>query len=297
MAWIKTVTIPLLILSAAICRGQEKPIERQLMNLTKDFKAKIGVAAVDFTSGEIVQINGQQHFPMQSVYKFHLALYVLHKVDINELSIDQDIFIKKAQLLPQTWSPLRDSIPEGSCFVPLSTILRFTVANSDNNGCDILFDLIGGPKRCNDFIHAYSKDCSIAKTEEEMHRNEQAQFQNWTTPTGAVALLKLFNEGKILQPKTKEYLHMLMESSTTGASRIKARLPKGAKVANKTGSSGRNSKGIAAATNDIAIITRPNGQRLAIAVFVSDSQEDDTANDRIIAEISKLLYDYFGVDE
>jgi beta-lactamase class A len=49
--------------------------------------------------------------------------------------------------------------------------------------------------------------------------------------------------------------------------------------------------GIAAATNDIGLITLPDGQQLALAVFVTDSSADDATRDKIIARISRAVYD------
>ena len=66
----------------------------------------------------------------------------------------------------------------------------------------------------------------------------------------------------------------------------------GTVVAHKTGSSDTNDKGITAATNDIGIITLPNGKHFAIAVYVSDSSEKSDVNEKIIAEICKSVWDY-----
>ena len=58
----------------------------------------------------------------------------------------------------------------------------------------------------------------------------------------------------------------------------------------KTGSSGTRD-GVTFATNDIGLITLPDGRRLAIAIFVSDSRADDDARDAVIARIAKAAYD------
>ena len=67
-------------------------------------------------------------------------------------------------------------------------------------------------------------------------------------------------------------------------------MPKTAVVAHKTGSSGSNN-GITAATNDIGIVTLPNGQHLAIAVYVSDSPTDLVTREKVIAQIAKAIWD------
>jgi beta-lactamase class A/beta-lactamase class A VEB len=71
-------------------------------------------------------------------------------------------------------------------------------------------------------------------------------------------------------------------------------VPKGTVVAHKTGWSGTNKDGVTAAVNDIGIIFLPNGQHFAISVFVTNSKEDIATNERIIADIAKVAWDYFS---
>jgi beta-lactamase class A len=80
-----------------------------------------------------------------------------------------------------------------------------------------------------------------------------------------------------------------MKDSPTGAHRIRAGLPEGVIVMHKTGTSGVKD-GVASATNDIALITLPDGRRLALAVFVTDSRADETTREGVIARIAKAAY-------
>jgi beta-lactamase class A len=86
-----------------------------------------------------------------------------------------------------------------------------------------------------------------------------------------------------------------MIESTPGAKRLKGLLPAGAVVAHKTGTSGAQ-KGITAATNDIGIITLPNGKHLAIAVFVSDSPADEATREGVIAKVAQAVWDKFAAE-
>ena len=72
--------------------------------------------------------------------------------------------------------------------------------------------------------------------------------------------------------------------------RLAGDLPPGTVVAHKTGTSGVDN-GLAHATNDIGLITLPDGRRLAIAVFVTDSTADEATRDRTIARIARATYD------
>ena len=129
-----------------------------------------------------------------------------------------------------------------------------------------------------------------------MHKDWDTQFTNWTTPSSMIQLLEKFYQKNILSKSSLEFLWKAMVETTTGPMRLKGLLPSDAIVAHKTGTSDTNKKGITAAVNDVGIITLPNKKRFAIAVFVSNSKEDDDTNQRIIAEISKMAWDYFLED-
>lgn len=85
-----------------------------------------------------------------------------------------------------------------------------------------------------------------------------------------------------------------MKQTETGKNRLKGQLPKGTVVAHKTGWSGTNKDGITAAVNDIGIVFLPNGRHFFISVFVTESTEDGDANEKIIADIAKVTWDYFN---
>lgn len=258
-------------------------------------KGIVGVAIQGPGSLDTLTINNHGKFPMQSVYKFPLALAVLSEVDKGKFSLNQKVQLKKADLRPHTWSPLRDKYPEGNVNVTLDELLRYTVSQSDNNGCDILFRLLGGTNVVDQFIHDLGiRDIAIVATEEEMSRDWEVQYRNWSSPAAMCQLLSLFSSGKILSPARGSYLMQLMVNTSTAPDRLKGLLPKGTVVAHKSGSSGTNEKGLAAATNDVGIITLPRGRRAVVVVFVSDSTADEGARDRVIAGIAKIVWDSYS---
>ncbi|MGZ3836350.1 MAG: serine hydrolase, partial [Mucilaginibacter sp.] len=101
-------------------------------------------------------------------------------------------------------------------------------------------------------------------------------------------------EGKALSKSSNEFLWKIMTETSTGPHRIKGLLPQGAIVAHKTGTSGTNDEGLTPATNDVGIITLPNGKHLAIAVLVCNSKADETTRDGVIAQIAKAAWDVDG---
>jgi beta-lactamase class A len=105
-----------------------------------------------------------------------------------------------------------------------------------------------------------------------------------------VVLLRAFHEGKGLSKFSQSLLLQLMTQTTTGPKRIKGLLPEGTVVAHKTGTSS-TVNGVTAATNDVGIVTLPNGQHMAISVFVSDSPANDAIREEVIAKVTKVAWD------
>ncbi len=288
------ITIIIFSFSVFATFAQTGSLKQKLEQIISTKKADIGVSIYGLTSKDTLNINGDKHFPMQSVFKFHIALAVLHQVDNGKLSLDQKIYIKKSDLPAGTWSPLQKKFPNGNVKLPLKEILSYTVSHSDNNGCDILLKLIGGTAAVNNYVHSIGiKDVSIQANEEEMRKAWDVQFTNWSTPGSAVQLLRKFYNREILSKKSYNYLWKLMVESSRGNNRIKGQLPSGTVVAHKPGTSGTNEQGITAAVNDIGIVILPNKEHFAISVFISSSKENDEVNEKIISDIAKLTWNYF----
>lgn len=269
-------------------------LKEKIAQIVKTKRAIVGVGIMNLENGDTLTLNGNAHFPMQSVYKFHLGLAVLNQVDKGKLALNQDIFISKADMIPNLYSPLREKYPEGNLNLPLKEILKYTVSQSDNVGCDLLFKLIGGTEIANNFIHNLGvKEVAILDPEVRIQSDWSLQYKNYSTPFAAVQLLQKFYKQKILSKNSQDFMCKAMFETTTGPNKIKGLLPSKAKLAHKTGFSGKNKEGLTGATNDIGIITLPNGKQFAMAVFVSNSLEDEITNDKIIAEIALAAWDYY----
>lgn len=287
-------TVILFLLVVTTGYTQIEGLRQKLAQIVESKKADVGVAIFGFENKDTLSLLGNKFFPMQSVYKFHLALAVMNEIDKGRFTPDQKILILKSDLLTGTWSPIQKKYPEGNVELPLSEILNHTVSQSDNNGCDILFRLIGGPKVVEDYMRSIGiKDVSIQATEEEMHKDWDVQFTNLSTPTSATELLRKFYNREILSETSFNFILKIMRESTTGINRIKGQLPRKTLVAHKTGTSGANEQGVSAAVNDIGIVSLPNGNSFAISIFVSNSTEDLKTNEKIIADITKETYDFF----
>ncbi|UFK97583.1 class A beta-lactamase, subclass A2 [Kaistella faecalis] len=270
-------------------------LKKEILQITKGKNATVAVSVLDFGNDKSVHINGNKKLPMLSVFKFHIGLAVLNEVDHGKLSLDQKIFIKKSDLLENTWSPIRERFPEGNIEMSLGELIKYTVAESDNNGCDILLRLIGGTETVQKFIDSKGiRNFTIKVDEEQMHKGFEFMYLNATTTNSANQLLKDFFNKKMISKTSTDFLMTTMLETSTGKNKIVAQLPESIPVAHKTGSSGKNEKGLTAAENDIGIVTLPDGTHYAISIFVSDSMESAETNTNMIADISKIVFDYFS---
>ena len=268
---------------------------QQIEQIVSAKNAVVGVAISGNNGKDTLSINGVKHFPMQSVFKFHIALALLSEIDKGNFSLNQKIKIEKEELLPEIYSPIKEKYPNGTSLT-VSEILKYTITESDGIGCDLLLKLIGGPQTVEDYFTKNNfKDVSIKINEEVMQSNWDLQFLNWTTPQAANETLSQFyyNNNKLLSQKSYHFIWKLMRETETGKGRLKGKLPKGTIVAHKTGSSGVNNEGLTAAVNDIGIVFLPNGKHFIISVFVTNSKEKSEINEKIIADIAKVTWDYF----
>lgn len=280
------------LLAAMPLSARTGALERDIRVVADGVRATVGVAVV-FGDGDTLVVNNAHRYPTMSVYKFHQALALLDSLDRAGLPLTTRIPVLRSDLLSDTWSPLRDARPEGGYELTTAELLDYSVAQSDNNVCDLLFRFLGGPKTVNRYVARLGVGrTAIVADEETMHRRPDNQYLNWTTPLAAVRLLERFRRGELLSAEYGDFLLETMFGTTTGPDKLRGLLPADVAVAHKTGSAFRDAQGVMVADNDIGIVRLPDGRSYSIAVFVMDSREDDRTNAAVIARISRLVYDY-----
>src|SRR5262249_28013094 len=254
-------------------------------------KGRVGAAVMLLESGESAELNGDKPCVMQSVYKLPIAMAVLQRVDKGELKLEQMVEVEKKDFVRQGMaSPVRDQYPDGTQ-LSLAELLRYTISESDGTASDVLMNLIGGARSVMAFLAGIGvSGINVVNFEKEIGRDWQTQYENSATPKAAVQLLAALQARRGLSAESRALVLKLMIESVPGAKRIKGQLPAGTLVAHKTGT-GSTRGGITSATNDIGIITLPDGRHLAVAVFISDAAGDDAARDGVIARIANAAWD------
>ena len=292
---------PLLLLLTVPGFAQNS-LRTQIAAIAKDADGTVGVSCELPDTKLNCDLNAHNHAPMQSMYKLPLALTALHLAEMGKLLPDQRpgesryaILNRKVRFLPSdiipgSYSPLTDRYPKADVEVTLREVIQLAVGVSDNGAEEILVRLVGGPIAVENYMHSLGINAiQVRYSERDLDRDENLQYQDWIDPTAAVELLERLAKNSPVSPAMNAFLLKTMADSQTGLEQLRAGLPPGTTLAHKTGHSGTHG-GVTAATNDIGLVTLPDGRQLAIAVFVTDSRADETTRQRVIARIAGAVY-------
>lgn len=283
---------------AALPAAAHKRLKARIEAIAAQADAQVGVAVI-VDGRETLTVNNSADYPLMSVFKFHQALAVADFMRRTGLAPDDSVYVSREDMRPDTWSPLRDLYPGGDCRITLRRLLEYSLQQSDNNACDILFGLTGGPRRTAGYLRGLGlRRFDIVATEDDMHRRPELCYANRTSPLEAARLLELFETGAAGNDPIAGLIRELMTGCLTGADRLMLPLAgTGAVAGHKTGTSDLNAEGRWPGTNDIGFVRLPSGRRYVLAVFVKDSAEAPVVNARIIADISRAVLRYVqGLD-
>lgn len=260
-------------------------------SVVADKDLKLGFALYDFQTGQEISINGDQWFPMQSVYKFPIAVALLSCVDNGECSLADTADITPEDLYPDHWSPIREQYPRGTK-MPLAEVVRYMVSQSDNCATDIILKKIGGTDRVQQIIEGLgARGIYVKNTERELQSDWNLQFENRTTPENMIAFLKLFNEDRLLSESSRMFLWDVM---STRNGRLDKSLPENVLLIHKTGYSGVGPDGTIAALNDVGIMVFPDNKRVAVATFITGSRLSNERNLEVLGRIGYLIASFYN---
>lgn len=289
----KNLSIAVVLATAALFAACASPSGRTLDGRLAEYldtlPARVGVF-VRTDDGAEANYNADEEFPMLSTFKFPMALAVMKKMDREGIEPSQTVAVGARQLLPDTYSPMRERYGAIDLTPTLDELLSYCVSQSDNNACDILIDYAGGIDSVARYVaEAGVEPMRITATEEAMHTATERQRDNAASPRAMVELLSRFREGRLLSQPYRDTLMRYMTETSTGPDKLRAGIPDTAVLAHKTGSSDRTAEGIKIADNDIGIISLPDGRACYIAVFVCDSPMSDAENAAVVANVARMV--------
>jgi beta-lactamase class A len=311
--------IVLLIASPATA-ADVAPLQAEIARISQPVGGTVGVAAWRLDGrGPRVLINSGQPFPMASTFKVAVAGTILSKVDRGDLSLDQLVPVDPAMMVES--EGLASTFRHPGVSVSVKNLLELMLTVSDNTATDVLTKLAGGPGAVTawvraqgveglridrdtagiirDFFHlpagpfpqaleaGLKADPKLEDRGGKPNGEFDADPRDTSTPAAMANLLERIFAGRALKPASTQLLTEIMERNTTGKARIRGRLPDGIVVAEKTGT-------IGGSVNNVGLITLPgNAGKLIVAVFIKQSGKPFEDRERVIADISRALYDYY----
>ena len=273
-------------------------LNAQLAAIAHAAPGNLGIAVYDPASDTHVSIHGDKSFPLASTYKLAIALAAFHAADERKLSLDTQVPMQAGDVR-HGHSPLAEQYPQGGASFPLWKLIQAMIADSDSSASDLVLRTLGDPSDVQNALNYFKlASFSIRKTEADLYDESLAKKtfahggDNAGTPDGMAALLIGVSNLRLLSLDSSIEFMLDIGEAHTGDNRLRAGLPPSAKFAHKAGTSA-TFDGMTDATNDAGLLTLPDGHRIAIVAFLSESNADEATRDATLAAVSKAVYSAF----
>lgn len=285
----------LVLFGGGLCAASTGSLLSRWRSIVAESDGVVGVAALNLRTGEPASLNGDERFPLASVCKLLIAMNLLAMVDERKFAIPDEIEVSPADVVRHV-SEVAERWPKQRRF-PLSELIQLMIATSDNTAVETLYRIGGGaPAMAARFrrwridgirIDRSERQCGHdASGGEEAMRRFIADPRDTATPNATVQLLQRLFAGQLLSAVSTAFVIRCLEACETGRNRIRALLPPGTVVADKTGTTGTAPGGLNGSTNDAGVIDG----KLAIAVYIKGSRQSQPARENIIARLAAAAW-------
>jgi beta-lactamase class A len=259
------------------------PRTDRLPELERRFDARLGVYAVDTGSGRELAHRADEPFAMCSVFKALAAAAVLQRTPPEYL--EKRVHFTEADVVDP--SPVAaQHVAEG---MTVRELCDAAVRYSDNTAGNLLLADVGGPAGITTFARSLGDEVTrLDRTEPELNSAVPGDVRDTTTPRAIAGSFRALVLGDHLDPADRALFTEWLVGNRTGDERIRAGLPAGWRVGDKTGT------GSYGTANDVAVVWPPGGAPIAVAVLTSRSAEDATRDDALLAEAAAVVAQEFG---
>jgi beta-lactamase class A len=267
------------------------PLYAQIAQIANGANGRIGVAAIDLSTGQEVAILGDQPFPMASTSKIAIAATYLDGVDRGRWSLTSEFPL----MIPVASRPFSSSIApvRPGDYLSARQLIELMITRSSNTATDALLAAVGGPSAVNAWARRagiqnfnLTRDiATLVRDDGEVNPAVQVDIRDSSTPRDMVKLLAGLYQGQWLSASSRQVIIGAMERCRTGVGRIRAQMPGDVRVAHKTGTLSNTS-------SDIGIITGPDGRSIAVAIYVTGRAEGQPR--RQDRHARARLYDGYG---
>ena len=248
-----------------------------LAALEEESGRRLGVYAVDTGSGAVVEHRADERFPYASTHKALTAAAVLDRTTDAEL----DVVVRWTAGDLVTYSPVTElHVGTG---LPLRDVLAAALQVSDNTAGNLLLDELGGTAGLEQVLRGLGDDVtSPDRYEPELNTGVPGDERDTSTPRALAGDLRAVAVGDALDPEDRALLLGWMRSSTTGGALVRAGVPDGWDVADKSGTAAYGTR------NDLAVVTPPGRAPIVLAVLSTHPGADAEPADAVVARATEI---------
>ena len=241
---------------------------------------RVGFFARDLKSGRELSWRANERFAMCSTFKLSLAASVLALVDAGRETLARPVAFGRADLL--SYAPAaKANVDRGS--MTIEQLCEAAVVLSDNTCANLLLRETGGPGALTRFWRGIGDAVTrLDHNEPELNRNRFGELQDTTTPAAMAGTVARLGTTNVLRPASRERLSGWMVACETGLRKLRAGLPAGWRVGDKTGNNGSDAVG------DIAIAWPPQGNPVVIAAYVQGGKPTPQQQDALFSALGAL---------
>ena len=278
---------------AVVPTSRERTLRHQIEKIEKESGAKaIAVALRDFESGVEIHYHSDRWFHAASTIKVPILLGVFAAIDRGELLPHSRVhvrnrFLSVVENIPFRVESGRDS--NSAVHNAIGKMMRVDelayhmITTSSNLATNLLLGVIG-PDAVNRTLKELKVDKGIELTrgvEDELAFEKG--INNMVTADGLLRILVMLAEGKAFSPALSRRMMDILHGQEFNQG-IPARLPKGARVAHKTGE-------ISTVAHDAGVVYLPK-RKPYVLVILTEWDESATGRSRTIASISHAIYEF-----
>ncbi|MBR8295310.1 PenA family class A beta-lactamase [Burkholderia cenocepacia] len=256
-----------------------------LADLERDAGGRLGVCAIDTASGRVIEHRADERFPFCSTFKAMLSAAVLARSVERPGLLQQRVTYTKADLV--SYSPVSEK--HVGAGMTVAALCEAAIQYSDNSAANLLMKLIGGPSAVTAYARSIGDDAfRLDRWETELNTALPGDPRDTTTPAAMAASLRVLTLGDALPAAQRAQLVAWLRGNKVGDKRIRAGVPAGWAVGDKTGT------GDYGTTNDAGVIWPTSRAPIVLAVYYTQTRADARAKDDVIASVARIVAQTFG---
>ncbi|MBG6206570.1 beta-lactamase class A [Labrenzia sp. EL_126] len=276
------ILLPFLTLGSAQATDfNPRPVAKAIEDIETRLSARVGVSIIDTESGKTWSHKGDERFPMNSTFKAFLCAAFLDAASNGTVDAGREVVVEESDIV--SYSPVTAKRVGGAGFT-IEDLCRVTVTISDNAAANIVMKEVGGPDGVTAYLRGIGDDISrVDRWEPESNTGIPGDDRDTTTPDAAAETLRKLVLDETLAEDARAKLTGWLEGNKVGNSTLRAGLPEGWRIADKTGAGANGSR------NNIAVIWPEGRKPLVIAIYITQTTAAFEARNKAIASIAQAL--------